>query len=94
MHEWKRGRLLPRFAIHLAAWCAKVVSLRDQFRILDVNRAIAELAADFRSDHNTPFEDSLLAATAKVHNLTLATRNTADFEGCDIDILNPWEFDT
>ncbi|TAE77789.1 MAG: type II toxin-antitoxin system VapC family toxin [Verrucomicrobia bacterium] len=84
----------PVFAAHLATWYSQIVSHPDQFRILSVDRAIAELAADFRADHNTPFEDSLIAATAKVHKLTLATRNTADFEGCGIDILNPWEFDS
>ncbi len=81
----------PVFAFHLAAWYDKVVSLRDQFRILDVDRPIAELAADFRAEHNMPFEDSLIAATAKVHNLTLATRNTAHFQDCGIDLINPWE---
>lgn len=81
----------PVFARHLAAWYGKIVSLPDQFRILIVDRPIAELAADFRAAHKIPFEDSLIAATAKVHKLTLATRNTADFEHCGIDLLNPWE---
>jgi predicted nucleic acid-binding protein len=35
--------------------------------------------------------DSLIAATAKVHHLTLATRNTADFQACGIDLVNPWQ---
>jgi predicted nucleic acid-binding protein len=32
----------------------------------------------------------LIAATAQVHQLTLATRNTKDFEGCGIGLLNPF----
>lgn len=79
------------FASHLAAWYSRIVTLRDQFRILTVDRAIAELAADFRSAHETPFEDSLIAATAKIHGLTLATRNTADFAATGIPLVNPWE---
>lgn len=51
------------FAAHLAAWYSRIVTLRDQFRILTVDRAIADLAADFRSARETPFEDSFIAAT-------------------------------
>jgi predicted nucleic acid-binding protein len=31
------------------------------------------------------------SATAKIHRLTLATRNTADFQDCDIAPVNPWD---
>jgi len=38
-----------------------------------------------------PSVDALLAATAITHNLTLVTRNTADFNGIPaLKILNPW----
>jgi hypothetical protein len=33
---------------------------------------------------------ALIAGTAKVHGLTLATRNVDDFSGISIDVLNPW----
>ena len=32
----------------------------------------------------------LIAATAALHGLTLATRNTSDFEGCGVALLNPF----
>jgi predicted nucleic acid-binding protein len=32
----------------------------------------------------------MIAATALVHDLTLATRNTKDFAGCGVSLLNPW----
>jgi predicted nucleic acid-binding protein len=35
--------------------------------------------------------DGLIAATALEHDLTIVTRNTRDFEGLGVDILNPWE---
>ncbi len=34
--------------------------------------------------------DTLIAATAQVLGLTLVTRNVRDFEGCRIDLLNPF----
>ncbi|MDY7004696.1 MAG: plasmid stability protein stbB [Cyanobacteriota bacterium] len=33
----------------------------------------------------------IIAATAQIHQLTLVTRNTRDFEGCEILLLNPFE---
>ncbi len=33
---------------------------------------------------------SLIAATAIAHDLSLATRNTRDFEGFGIDLVDPW----
>ena len=38
-----------------------------------------------------PAVDSLLAATALQHDLTLVTRNTADFAGLGVRLINPWE---
>ncbi len=35
--------------------------------------------------------DGLIAATAKAHGATLATRNLADFDDLDLDLVNPWE---
>ncbi len=37
-----------------------------------------------------PAIDSLLAATASAHNLTLVTRNTKDLSGLEVSMLNPW----
>ena len=34
--------------------------------------------------------DAQIAAIASVHGATLATRNTSDFEGCGIRVVNPW----
>jgi len=34
--------------------------------------------------------DAQIAAIAHVHGALLATRNTSDFEGCGIRLVNPW----
>ena len=44
-----------------------------------------------RSD--TLYEDAMIAATAAVHNLTVVTRNVADFAGFGVELLNPFETD-
>jgi toxin FitB len=42
-----------------------------------------------RSD--TLYEDAMIAATAAVHNLTVVTRNVADFELFGMRVLNPFK---
>jgi predicted nucleic acid-binding protein len=38
-----------------------------------------------------PAIDSLLAATALVHGLEIATRNVDDFKASGVSVFNPWE---
>lgn len=40
---------------------------------------------------NTDALDLMIAATAKQHGATIATRNTKDFEGCGLNLQNPWD---
>ena len=35
--------------------------------------------------------DAQIAAIARVHGATLATRDTSGFEGCGVKLVNPWE---
>jgi predicted nucleic acid-binding protein len=51
----------------------------------------AELLADLRrSGRPMPIKDSLIAATALTHGLTLATRNRRDFEPAGVEIVDPF----
>lgn len=36
-------------------------------------------------------QDAMIAAIARSHGATLATRNVKDFEGTGVDLVNPWE---
>jgi predicted nucleic acid-binding protein len=39
---------------------------------------------------DTPYEDAMIAATAQVHGLTVATRNVADFKALGMKVFNPF----
>jgi predicted nucleic acid-binding protein len=34
---------------------------------------------------------SPVAAIARAHDASVATRNISDFEGCGIELLDPWD---
>ncbi|MGH9408636.1 MAG: hypothetical protein ACRD1V_04210 [Vicinamibacterales bacterium] len=36
-------------------------------------------------------QSGLIAAPARVHGLTIATRNWRDFETCKVDVVNPFD---
>lgn len=60
-------------------------------RTLDVTEPIAEAWGRLGVPDPRPVVDALLAATAKVHGLTLVTRNTADFASMGINVFNPFK---
>jgi predicted nucleic acid-binding protein len=52
----------------------------------------AELRDDVRRRGFTvPVKDTLIAATAKLHGLIVATRNVDDFRRCGVPVFNPFE---
>ena len=61
-------------------------------RILPVTLRIAEVCSGLSPDQPLPAIDGLLAATAKAHDLTIATRNVADFARSGVPVENPFEF--
>ncbi len=69
--------------------------LEERCGVLPVCSTVAQQAAILRGElaHQGACRtqaDMLIAATALVHGRTLITRNTRDFEGCRIALLNPF----
>jgi toxin FitB len=60
-------------------------------RILAVDREVADVWGRLNAHTERKAIDSLIAATASVHDLTVVTRNSADFDGCDVRVLDPWQ---
>lgn len=79
------------FADQLDDWLLGTVLPTFQHRMFGIDLSIALQAAEYRAIHDLSPNDSFIAATASIHGLTLATRNTADFIGCGIALDNPWE---
>lgn len=74
----------------IAAW---VDGLEFSFgdRILGIDAATASLWGKLSAERPRPVIDTLLAATAIVHELTFVTRNVDDVKDIDLKLLNPWK---
>ncbi|HEY6384820.1 MAG TPA: type II toxin-antitoxin system VapC family toxin [Candidatus Acidoferrum sp.] len=80
----------------LETWLEVELQFRFSGRILPIDVGVADrwglLEADAkRKGKPLSTIDGLLAATAVHHNLTIVTRNVADFSGLSVPVLNPWE---
>ena len=60
-------------------------------RTFPITTAIAQVAARLHALNSRPERDALIAATALVHNMTVVTRNVADFAPMGVPAINPWE---
>ena len=79
----KQGELLQN-------WYETKVRSAFSKRTLPVTLEIAEKCAELNAGRTRPFRDSLILATALVHNLVVVTRNTTDFIDAQAQVLNPW----
>lgn len=80
---------------HLERWFEEVVcTVRCLPWDAATGLAWAELVADLRARGRAmPIKDSLIAATALVHGLTVVTRNRTDFEKAGVQVLDPFADD-
>jgi toxin FitB len=75
----------------LRSWIDEQLLVRFEGRILPVDAAIALRCAKLHVPDPRPERDALIAATALVHDLTVVTRNAADFAATGTRVFNPWE---
>jgi len=80
LRDWLKQDLLSRFQ-------GKILAL-DTNIIVEWGGLTARLET---AGQKMPAIDSLIAATALAHEMTLVTRNVSDFEAAGIKIANPWE---
>ena len=73
--QWMSDHVLPTF----------------EGRILPVDKDVVLVSAKYHVPDPKPYRDTLIAATAAVHDMTIVTRNVSDFNLGTLKILNPWE---
>jgi predicted nucleic acid-binding protein len=78
-----------RQAHALDRWLGGLVQFYEE-RLLYVDGAVAVQWGRLLAARRAPVVDALLAATARVHRLTLVTRNVRDFAGLNVRVLNPF----
>jgi predicted nucleic acid-binding protein len=90
-------RLLPDGQRRRKLWDAAVAIFNEDFagRVLsfdgDAAGAYAEIGASRRAAGRPISQfDATIAAITRSRGASLATRNAKDFEGCGIDVVNPW----
>jgi predicted nucleic acid-binding protein len=75
----------------LRAWLADRVMPAFAGRILPVDTAVAQHSAKLHVPATRPVRDGLIAGTALVHGMTVATRNVADFAPMGVRLVDPWD---
>jgi predicted nucleic acid-binding protein len=91
-------RLLADGQRRRSLWEAATAIFNDDFagRVLSFDTEAADHYAEISASRRAagrPISqfDATIAAISCSHGATLATRNVKDFEGCGIDVVNPWD---
>ena len=86
--EAKR-RTDPVAADRLSAWVDGIETIFAD-RLLPIDAAAARCWGELSAGRSLPVIDTLIAATAIRHGLTLVTRNTRDVEATGVALVDPW----
>lgn len=75
-------------ASEIEAWLDQVAAA---YNVLPLDAAaFREWARLMHRRSDTLYEDAMIAATARVHGLTVVSRNVADFKALGMEALNPF----
>jgi predicted nucleic acid-binding protein len=80
----------PGAADQLGAWVDGIETIFAD-RVLPIDAAIARRWGELSANRSVPVIDTLIAATAISHGLTLVTRNVRDVESTGVPLVNPWQ---
>jgi len=76
-------------ALEIEAWLELVAT---SYNVLPMDAAAFRAWAQLmHRKSDTVYEDAMIAATAKIHGLTVVTRNVADFKAFGVPLLNPFK---
>jgi len=75
----------------LHAWIDRYVLPEFEGRILPIDVAVAMRCASLHVPTPMASNDALIAATALVHGMAVATRNEVDFARTGVMVVNPWK---
>lgn len=74
----------------LRTWFERHVLVAFAERILAIDVHVVRACAKLHVPKLKSERDALITATGIVHQMTIVTRNTADFAGTGVALLNPW----
>ena len=76
---------------HTPSTHAPLAQVSAAFNVVSMDAAaFREWARLMHRASDTLYEDAMIAATARVHQLTVVTRNVADFKHFGVPVLNPF----
>jgi toxin FitB len=85
-----KSRSDPEAAKKIGSW-VEGLELSFADRILGIDMATAKLWGELSAQRPRPVIDTLLAATAVSHQLTLVTPNGGDVQDIPVKVLDPWK---
>ena len=77
---WLHDKVIPRFDARILRFDTRVA----------VEWGVLQAALESRG-RRMPWRDSVIAATARRHTLTVATRNVKDYKHAGVDVINPFD---
>ncbi len=86
-----------RKKVELQQWFDEDLQHRFAGRILSISEHLADTWGEMQAKaelqgQKMPIIDSLIAATGKVYNYAVVTRNTGDMAASGVELVNPWIF--